>query len=39
MNQSVIKNPIIITLVYAIIMYIKLNIVIGEIFGNSESKE
>ena len=39
MNQSVIKNPIIITFVYAIIMYIKLNIVIGESFGNSESKE
>lgn len=38
MNQSVIKNPIVITFVYAIIMYIKLNIVIGESFGNSESK-
>ena len=39
MNQSVIKNPIVITFVYAIIMYIKLNIVIGKSFGNSESKE
>lgn len=38
MNQSVIKNPIVITFLYAIIMYIKLNIVIGESFGNSESK-
>jgi hypothetical protein len=38
MNQSVIKNPFVITFVYAIIMYIKLNIVIGESFGNSESK-
>lgn len=38
MNQSVITNPTVITFVYAINIYIKLNIVIGESFGNSESR-
>jgi hypothetical protein len=39
MNQSVITNPTVIAFVYAINIYIKLNIVIGESFGNSESEE
>ena len=38
MNQSVIKNPIVMTFVYAINMYIKLKIVLGKSFGNSESE-
>ncbi len=39
MNQSVITNPIIITFVYAINMYIKLNIVLGEALAIVNRKE